>query len=89
MLTPEDIRRKADKSGAKTEADRVGAERDALIAGLTTEVSRVYTKLEECEDKLVSLALAIKKQGAEIRALERRLDGASVEYVPRRKRREP
>lgn len=53
-------REKQDKPGARTEADRRFAELEALTAGLATEVSRVYEKLDACEAKLGELILLLK-----------------------------
>lgn len=76
-----DIRQKQDKPGARTEADRVEAEREALIAGLATEVSRVYEKLDHCEDTVRDLILTVKKQGADIRKLTRSVDKFIVGHL--------
>lgn len=76
-LTPGEIRQKQDKPGARGEAERVESEREALIAGLATEVSRVYEKLDACEDIVRKLILAVKGQGADIRKLTRTVTQAN------------
>jgi hypothetical protein len=83
MSTSEIHRReKQDKPGARTEDDRAESERDALINGLSAEVTRVYDKLDACEDKLVTFALALKKIGAELRALKRSVDKSNATHMP-------
>jgi len=59
----------------RTEQERKDAERDALIAGLSTELSRVYEKLDGCEEKLLTMAAALHKLSRNQRRLRRAIVG--------------
>lgn len=45
----------------RSEDDRQLVELEALVAGMSAELNRVYKKLDACENKLAELILALQK----------------------------
>lgn len=45
----------------RDERDRQLAELEALVAGMSEELARVYKKLDACENRLAELILTLQK----------------------------